>query len=69
MWYVDEKKKCVECGQEFTFTARQQKNWFEVLKISTFEEVTRDPTGAIWIRPSTIARRPRERHSSRRNSQ
>ena len=33
MWYVDEHKKCVECGQEFTFTARQQQHWFEVLKI------------------------------------
>ena len=33
MWYVDEDKQCVECGREFTFTARQQKHWFEVLKI------------------------------------
>jgi hypothetical protein len=33
MWYVDEQKKCEGCGQEFTFTARQQQHWFEVLKI------------------------------------
>jgi len=33
MWYVDEQKKCEECGREFTFTARQQQHWFEVLKI------------------------------------
>src|SRR5437660_1336586 len=33
MWYVDEHRKCVECGEEFTFTARQQQHWFEVLKI------------------------------------
>jgi|SRR5882724_8491435 len=33
MWYVDEKKKCEECGREFIFTARQQQHWFEVLKI------------------------------------
>ncbi len=28
MWYVDERRKCKECGKEFTFTARQQRNWF-----------------------------------------
>jgi hypothetical protein len=33
MWYVDEQKKCKECGREFIFTARQQQHWFEVLKI------------------------------------
>ena len=33
MWYVDLHQKCVECGQKFTFTARQQQHWFEVLKI------------------------------------
>ena len=33
MWYVDEQHQCVECGAEFTFTARQQQHWFEVLQI------------------------------------
>ena len=36
MWYVEAHKKCVECGREFTFTARQQQqqqHWFEVIKI------------------------------------
>jgi hypothetical protein len=33
MWYVNEHQKCVECGAEFTFTAKQQQHWFEVLQI------------------------------------
>jgi len=33
MWYADKQRKCAECGLEFTFTARQQKHWFEVYKI------------------------------------
>ena len=33
MWYEDQQMKCVDCGREFVFTARQQKRWFEVFKI------------------------------------
>jgi len=33
LWYVDEGCKCVDCGVGFTFTAKQQQHWFEVLKI------------------------------------
>lgn len=33
MWYADQKQKCVGCGVEFVFTARQQQHWFEVLRI------------------------------------
>jgi hypothetical protein len=36
MWYVDQHRRCEGCGQEFTFTARQQKRWFEVLKIPIY---------------------------------
>src|SRR4030095_4469636 len=33
LWYVDEHHKCVECRAEFTFTARQQQYWYEILQI------------------------------------
>jgi hypothetical protein len=32
MWYADRKVKCKDCGQEFTWTAKAQQRWFEVLK-------------------------------------
>jgi DNA-directed RNA polymerase subunit RPC12/RpoP len=32
MWYADKKVKCRDCGQEFVWTAKAQKRWFEVLK-------------------------------------
>ncbi len=32
MWYADKKVKCKDCGQEFTWTAKAQQRWFEVLK-------------------------------------
>jgi hypothetical protein len=28
-WYVDAEFNCERCGQEFTWTAREQKAWFE----------------------------------------
>jgi hypothetical protein len=36
MWYVDQQQKCAECGQEFIWTARQQRHWFEVWKIPIY---------------------------------
>jgi hypothetical protein len=32
MWYADREVKCKDCGQEFTWTAKAQQRWFEVLK-------------------------------------
>lgn len=31
-FYVDEKKTCLQCGQDFTFEAEEQKFWYERLK-------------------------------------
>lgn len=28
-WYIDADFKCERCGQEFTWTAKEQKAWFE----------------------------------------
>src|ERR1700749_1723160 len=36
LWYVNQDKKCVDCGTEFTFTAKQQQHWLEVLKLPIF---------------------------------
>jgi hypothetical protein len=31
-YYVDYRKTCVQCGEEFVFSAREQKYWYETLK-------------------------------------
>jgi hypothetical protein len=33
-YYVDEQKQCVQCGEEFVFSAREQKYWYEALKFN-----------------------------------
>ena len=33
-FYVDEEKVCVQCGQPFTFTAHEQKFWYETLRFN-----------------------------------
>jgi hypothetical protein len=31
-FYVDEPKRCVQCGSDFVFGAKEQKHWYEALK-------------------------------------
>jgi len=33
-FYVDETRKCIQCGSEFTFRAAEQKYWYETLKFN-----------------------------------
>jgi hypothetical protein len=33
-FYVDEERTCVECGQKFTFWAKEQKFWYEKLQFN-----------------------------------
>jgi len=33
-FYVDESRRCVECRREFTFAAREQRYWYEILKFN-----------------------------------
>ncbi len=30
-FYIDKEKKCIQCGDQFTFTAKEQKYWYETL--------------------------------------
>jgi DNA-directed RNA polymerase subunit RPC12/RpoP len=41
MWYVDQKRKCRDCGKEFTWTAKRQQHWFELLKIPIHVQAVR----------------------------
>jgi endogenous inhibitor of DNA gyrase (YacG/DUF329 family) len=50
MWYTDRKVKCRDCGQEFTWKAKAQRRWFEVLKM---------PIYAIAVRCVSCGRRVR----------
>ena len=43
VWYADKRQKCVECREEFTFTAKQQQHWYEVLKIPIHVVANRCP--------------------------
>lgn len=36
MWYVDKPGRCLDCGCEFTFSAQEQKHWYEVLHIPIY---------------------------------
>lgn len=31
-FYVDEPKRCLQCGKDFVFGAKEQKHWYETLK-------------------------------------
>ena len=31
-FYVDQRRRCVECGREFVFSAKEQKYWYEELQ-------------------------------------
>ena len=73
MWYVDEHRKCVACGQAFTFTARQQKHWFETLKIPIYvmadrcvscRRKRREELAAQQKHMAEMARRPRHPHEA-----
>jgi len=33
-FYVNEARHCVQCGEQFTFTAKEQKYWYEVRKFN-----------------------------------
>jgi hypothetical protein len=40
-FYVDESRKCVECGEEFTFWAKEQKFWYEELQFNFHSKAIR----------------------------
>jgi hypothetical protein len=40
-YYVDQTLKCRDCGKEFTWTAKRQQYWFEVLKIPIHVQAVR----------------------------
>ena len=68
MWYVDQKRNCRDCGQEFVWTAKKQQHWFEVLKLPIQVQALRCPTCSRKVRlakaaqkahMAEVARRPR----------
>lgn len=42
-FYVDQKRNCQDCGQEFAWTAKKQQHWFEVLKLPIYVQALRCP--------------------------
>ena len=40
-YYVDVQKTCVQCGEDFTFSAKEQKYWYETLKFHFASEAIR----------------------------
>jgi hypothetical protein len=42
-FYEDEERACVQCGGDFTFSAQEQKYWYETLKFSLRSTAIRCP--------------------------
>jgi hypothetical protein len=42
-FYVDEQKTCLQCGEAFIFSAREQKFWYETLKFYGTSQAIRCP--------------------------
>lgn len=42
-FYVDEQKTCIQCGEAFIFSAREQKFWYETLKFYGTSQAIRCP--------------------------
>ena len=42
-FYVDEERTCRQCGESFTFTAKEQKFWYERLKFNYHSSAVRCP--------------------------
>lgn len=40
-YFVDEKRRCVECERDFTFWAKEQKYWYETLGFSVHSKAIR----------------------------
>ncbi len=43
MWYANKNVKCRDCGQEFVWTAKAQRRWFEILKMPIWAVAVRCP--------------------------
>jgi hypothetical protein len=55
-FYVDEERRCVQCGADFVFEAAEQKYWYETLAFNF---------GSIPIRCAPCRRRRRTEHALR----
>jgi len=55
-FYVDEEKTCVQCGEVFTFSAKEQKFWYEALQFNF---------GSTAIRCRTCRRRKQSERALR----
>jgi DNA-directed RNA polymerase subunit RPC12/RpoP len=58
-YYVDQTRKCRECGKEFTWTAKRQQHWFEVLKIPIHVQAVRCAACGRRLR---LAKEAQQRH-------
>ncbi len=41
LWYEDKELRCVQCGEEFTFWAKEQQYWYETLHFNHASEAIR----------------------------
>ena len=57
MWYVDQRRKCKDCGKEFNWAAKKQQHWFEVLKIPIHVQASRCATCARKVRMAKAAQK------------
>jgi len=55
-FYVDERRRCIQCGDGFVFTGREQKYWYETRRFNF---------GSVPIRCPRCRRRRRTEHALR----
>jgi hypothetical protein len=55
-FYLDEPRSCVQCGEEFTFRAAEQKHWYEALQFNF---------SSVPVRCLACRRRRRSEHALR----
>jgi hypothetical protein len=58
-YYVDQTRKCRDCGKEFTWTSKRQRYWFEVLKIPIHVQAVRC---SVCGRKLRLAKEAQKRH-------
>lgn len=66
MWYVDQKRKCRDCGKEFRWTARQQQHWFEVRKMPIYAQAVRCAACGQKVRAAKAAQKSHMEAMARR---
>ncbi len=66
LWYVDQRRKCRDCGKEFLFSAKEQQHWYEIVRLPIQVSAVHCPACRKKIRHAKAAQRRHMEEMSRR---